>query len=574
MKKQTIILMVGILGLLVGGLFVSAQQGSVEDLISSYSFDYFGPEIDVEGVNDYMSDEDSNGQNDTLYFNVSVHNATSGDYKFYIDVEVEGTKVIGSATHNIASVPASRLINVSTELISGDMFNYTLRVYDSSGSLVYRESGFETQQYGPYEEGYSVITIDDANIGNDLIRVDLDINSSKSLTEDVSVFMKHNDDFISSTKSVSLSTGSNDIEIDFDNETIKSTHYNGTYLIERVQVGDKIIRVNHTTDSYDYETFAKTSYIRSYDDSFIDTNSNNLSEVLQIATILNIKQSGSYTVENYVYGLDGRHLSTISDTQTLGTGEQTVYMNISGPDIYSSQIDGPYEIIYSKLISGNETIDSRQNAFLTNISSYRDFERPPLPDLDISLNVHYNGTDNLVNVTVSNEGNATAFNVFVDLLDANSSYRGEDSVAVLNASDSALFEFVANGTAENSTFVGVVDFNNLVDESDEVNNVASNLEFITPEIDVTELNVVYQNSTERIFMFAVNNTLNVTINQIEWLFDTGDDNYSSEVNASLASGEEYYVYLYHNYSSSGNYSVTATAQNTEYSDMETIETVI
>jgi len=90
------------------------------------------------------------------------------------------------------------------------------------------------------------------------------------------------------------------------------------------------------------------------------------------------------------------------------------------------------------------------------------------------MDVYYNGSDNLVNVSVYNIGTTTAFNIFVDIFDTNDTYEGQDSLAVLNVSDSHLFNFVANGTVNNSIFIAVVDFDNLVDEINESNNVVSN----------------------------------------------------------------------------------------------------
>lgn len=93
------------------------------------------------------------------------------------------------------------------------------------------------------------------------------------------------------------------------------------------------------------------------------------------------------------------------------------------------------------------------------------------------------------------------------------------------------------------------------------------------QIDVHNLEVVYSNNTQRIFKFAVKN-MNDSLLGISWNLTTGNNNFSSQNMSVLNSEEDLFVYIYNNYTSSGNYSVTAYAEADSYSDSETIGVTI
>jgi len=87
-------------------------------------------------------------------------------------------------------------------------------------------------------------------------------------------------------------------------------------------------------------------------------------------------------------------------------------------------------------------------------------------------------------------------------------------------------------------------------------------------LDLNALEEVYSSGTERVFRFLINNTLGSSISGINWKVDTGEDTLGSETSMDLTSNEEGYVFIYHNYGSSGTYRIRATAESSSYIDME------
>ena len=208
-KQKTIAFVIGTIFIF---LITQVSAMTLQELLEGYSFDYAGEKIGVMNVTDFMQDTNSNSLNDTIFFNISIYNATSGDYAFYIDVDDNDTTLTQIASYNINSVPTSVMVNISSFLLSGkSIFNYTLRIYDSDDSLVYRRGRIPTKTYNSYEKGYIIMNIKDENIGNNYIRFNVTVNSTRSITENVSVHLSYNESSISFTNQTQLSIGVNNI---------------------------------------------------------------------------------------------------------------------------------------------------------------------------------------------------------------------------------------------------------------------------------------------------------------------------------------------------------------------------
>jgi hypothetical protein len=305
------------------------------------------------------------------------------------------------------------------------------------------------------------------------LRINVSLNVTDNKTSNITVFLSFDNNSISAIAQASLITPFAIVSVDFDNETIKSTHYNGTYNIRTIKVDDKIISTDYTTAVYDYEAFAKTSYIKNISSYTIDNNSNNLTDILRFNVTINVKTANNYTLEGAIYDSDSNLIAYLSKNQSLSAGTQIVSLDLQGSTIYSTYQSGELQLANILLFAGNSTQDVLYSPYTTSHYSFFEFERPPLPDLTVNMTVLNNGSEKIINLTVQNIGFAPAFNVFLDLLD-NSTYSTQESIAYLNINESQNFTFTINSTYNNSYFTAIVDLDNRVDESDESNNLASN----------------------------------------------------------------------------------------------------
>lgn len=472
--KKIIKLIVGLFILIVSISLVSAL--TINELIDSTNFDYYTGDINVTGFSDSMSDKNGDGKNDTLTITLDVYVNQSGTYDFIVDLEETYGVLTNNSNKSFSTGSDTIDINFDTRLFNQDKHNYSVRIYDANYTLVYRKDDQETDTYTDYEKGINITSITDENVNNDIIRINLTLNVTDSQTVNITAFLKYNDSYISSSKQETLNQGIQTVSIDFDNETIKSTHYNNNFTLDLVAVGNKIFDTNYSTAIYNYEDFAKTSYIKNFTSGTVDTNSNNLSEFLEINTTLNIKSDDSYELKGELYDLFDNHVVNFSKTESLTTGINKVQIRINGTDIYTSNIDGPYLINYIKLLnSSGDTVDYLYQPYTTNISYYTDYERPPLPDLYIDMDVGFDDLTNITNITlnVSNIGQAPAFNVFTDLFD-NSTYSDNRTKSYLNISESLIYNFTISDTSSDTIYTAIVDLGNYVDESNESNNIVDN----------------------------------------------------------------------------------------------------
>src|SRR3989338_2270566 len=183
----------------------SASNLTLQDLINSYNYDYTDGTINITAKNNYMIDTNSNSINDTLVFNLTS-NLSSGTYYAYVDLDDLNGKIISSISKTLTTQDTNFIINFSTALLSQQRYNYTLRIEDSGNILVYEENSFETNYYGGYESGTSIIYINDRKVNNDL-QINLTLNVTRNESVNITVSMGYNDSSISETAEAILATG-------------------------------------------------------------------------------------------------------------------------------------------------------------------------------------------------------------------------------------------------------------------------------------------------------------------------------------------------------------------------------
>lgn len=445
---------------------------TIDELSDSSTFDFSAGNLNITFFNNSMIDSNSDGVNDTLIINLTLNVNIPGDYVFIVDIQ--DANVIASNQTNDTFILGTDYINITfdSKLFSQNKFNYSVSAYNSSSNmLVYRKDNLSTHIHESYDQGITISSISDQSISNNLLRINLNIEDADAQTVNVTVVMMHNDSFITATEEKTLIAGSQSISIDFDNETIKSTHYIGNFTVDQVVIGNKIIDTNVNTSVYDYEDFAKTSYIQGFNFSYVDTNANNLSEFLELNFSTNIKSSGTYKIEYGLYDFFDNFILNFSQTESFSAGINIIQTRINGTDIYASTINGPYLIKYVNLFKGDNLADTVFELFQTNLSYYTDFKRPPLPDLTITINTANfdNGITN-ISLNVSNQGTAPAFNILIDLFD-NITYSNTPVIPLLNISQFQILNYSVDNSSFDTLYTAIVDFNDYIDESNESNNV-------------------------------------------------------------------------------------------------------
>ena len=231
---------------------------TIDELIDSFNYNYTNGSINVVGKTDFMLDQNNNGIPDTLAIQLTNSVPADDTFNLIISLMDKENIFINSTTKLITSSDNIVQINFPTELFESNKFNYTLEITNQNNELVYREYKTETNFYSNYEKGTTITKVTDENVNNNILRINLTVNSTSTATKNVTVTLSTNSSTISKTEEKTLNNGSQVISINFDNETIKSTHNNGKFLITNAVIGNKNFKVNKNTSSYNYENFAKT----------------------------------------------------------------------------------------------------------------------------------------------------------------------------------------------------------------------------------------------------------------------------------------------------------------------------
>ena len=446
---------------------------TIDELISSYDYSYYNYTINVTNFNDTMQDKSVNGINDTLSINLTTNVAVASTYKFIVMLD-DSNSILINTTNKTVNVGINKVdVNFDTALIHDKQFNYTVKILDASGNLIYRNNVSLTQLYNePYETGTNITNITDINIDNTNLSINVTVNSSKAETLNITVVLAYNSSTISATEEKTLVSGLQNVSILFDNETLKSTHYNGSFNISTVIISQKVINTGYKTAEYNYETFAKTSYIINSTSFFVDTNNNNLSDYLGFNFTMNIKEEGTYIIYGELYDLYDNYIANFTQGTYLTVGEKYLEVYINGSEIYITRIDGPYKLLLTKLSKDGNTDDILYDMHVTNNTFYTDFEPPERPDLTINLNVAWDSVLAKTNLTfnITNKGLIPAFNIFIDVFD-NSTYAIKNSVFYLPAGESYIFNTSYANTSDKTYYIAIADFYNYVDEFNESNNV-------------------------------------------------------------------------------------------------------
>src|SRR3989338_6620961 len=461
-----------VLAMLFVLLLPLAYSITLKDLIDFFSFDFSSDEIDIISHSDLMIDKDGNGINDTLIIELEA-DAEQNDYLVVVDLH--DSQVITNETNKTLSGMQKFNITFPTEFLTESRFNYTIKIFDSNYSLKFTEESIETNNYSIYEKGISIINVSDRSV-NSAIELNLTLNSTRNGSYEVIAYLEYNDSKISSrNENHSILPGLNNITLRFGNETIKNAHYIGNYSLSSVKYNGKLMKFSHTTQEYDYKDFAQTSFFSGFSDGDFDTDNNGLVDYFAINASLEIKENGLYGIEMELHDLLDNFIGKANKNGTFAIGTNNAILEFNGTSVYSRKLDGPFIIKSIRLGKGNATVDSLIDAYTTKAYNYADFEKPDMPDIRVKISFsdgYRYGLNNLsANITITNEGKANAFNIFIDIFN-NDSFSRNESLMMLREGESRTYEMNLEN-ASDLEFDAIADFDNFAEESNESNNIAN-----------------------------------------------------------------------------------------------------
>lgn len=521
---------------------------SIKELISRYVFSTQTQQMNVTNYIDFMIDKNNNGLNDTLIFELTTNN-TSGTFIFVINL-FDKNGILTNETKKTLNAGINKLnISFDSIFLSQSQFNYSIKIYNSSYSLKYRKDNILTQNYSNYEEGLKILNIKDST-ENKTLKINVTINSSINGLFETTIFLTYNNSVISAKGNKSINNSVQNLILNFNNETLKRTHYGGSFNISSVKIGKKVIKTNFTTAFYNFKDFATTAYIFNFADYGIDTNNNFKYNILQINTSAQITEDNHYTIILALYDLFDNLIEIKNITTFLNIGNNSIFLQINGSRIYDKKLNGPFIIKYIELYGNYILTDQIKDAYVTGNYNFNDFDSPSLPDLKAEISVsdgyHYGVANITMNFTFKNIGNKHAFNVFTEIFDNKTFFKSNKS-NILNIDSQITYQINFTNISD-FEISAIADLQDFVEELNESNNA---------ERVIIKLN-------KRPILISISNiTFNETDNIIINLSasDPNEDTLSFSINSSRFSNNFNIFEWNTTTTDSGDYTLSATASD-------------
>ena len=246
------------------------------------------------------------------------------------------------------------------------------------------------------------------------INVGLDVTREDSFEISGNLYGSGGTLISNATNVITLTSGSHDIPLNFDGTTIADANISGRFLLDEVIVTDfdadtitEMATKVYTTSVYSASQFQHDP-IRltgTITDTGVDTDANDLYELLRVNTPLDVQHAGAYTVTVSLTDGNGRGITGFTWPYTLTAGLNTLALDFNGPSINLYNADGPYQV-KNFLISrtSTETLEVT-DLHTTQPYSYTTFEADtvapssainPLPAVITTtpvINVTWSGSD-------------------------------------------------------------------------------------------------------------------------------------------------------------------------------------
>ena len=477
-----------------------AYSLSIKDLIARYSFSATSPQMNVTEFKDFMIDKNSNGINDTLVFELTTNNAD--DIFIFVINLLDKNGILTNETNVTLNAGINKLnIMLNTILLSQNQFNYSVKIYNSSFSLKYRKDNILTQEYTNYEKGFEILSIKDSKVDK-MLKVNVTINSYINGTFETILFLAYNNSIISIKENKTITNSIQDLIFNFDNETIKRTHYIGNFNISSVKIGKKVIKINAVISFYDFRDFAETAYLSEFSDTGIDTDNDDEFNLLQINANAKIFNDNHYNILLGLYDLFDNIVEIKNTTFFLASGDNNLSILINGSKIYGKKLNGPFIVKYTKLFENGNLVDLINNAYITGNYNFNDFNKPNLPDLIVNISAsgeyHYGINNVSIEVIIKNTGNKHAFNVFAEIFD-NNTFTKTNKSNLLNVNSQIVHKFNFTNFSD-FEITAIADLNDFVEELNESNNAERLIIKLNKKPTLEPINNITINETAKIII--------------------------------------------------------------------------
>ncbi len=367
--------------------------------------DFVIPETELLSMDEKGIDSDGNGYYDDLRVKATLNIHQEDDYT----IKSELSTLFGSTVQTLTFTQQLGMRRQTVNLNFDGKELYRLggrnRTFEVSFELeretekvIERENALTTRLYNYTDferpdvlcEGITseepVDKDDDGRYDELVFTVQLDVNSNGEYQIHSDLYNPGVYQKIATTSTeVTLSEGSETVELVFDGTKIFRSRIDGKYVLQSVSIYKKgnltsSKTVDHQTSSYSWKDFQPLdAYIVNCTADPIDRDQDGVYGDLQAEITVDVSEGGNYTLSVSLYSEGGYYLTEKTLSKELSEGTHKLQVNLSGKLIKIKQKDGPYVLEEVTLKSDGKTIDSLENAYTTESYGYDDFEEKEHP---------------------------------------------------------------------------------------------------------------------------------------------------------------------------------------------------
>ncbi|MBI2139460.1 hypothetical protein HYU14_00935 [Candidatus Woesearchaeota archaeon] len=456
----------------------SVYSLSLPDLLSSYDFSYTGPEMNITNFTVGANDTEGNASYEQLLIHILTNNQ-AGNYSFTGDLYKDGRWIttvtefysIQSGSNNVTLAYEATLLTDGAYNLSLTVQKDFLTVYQrqNAHSFDYDSADFVQPAFSASADSFGLLDTN-ANGRAEFLQVNGTINTTLTGDFNLSMQIKGGNSSLGTKKLVSLAAGQNSFSVSINGSQLKKLRLeNGTVyqLIIRDGVNYLFELGLNTSYGLDELEAGQTLFADSFEEGTADLNGNNQTDLLEFNISLLVEGAGNYNISfDLVDPFNGFVLSE-KKSFSLASGLQKAAFPVNGTMVFLSKLNGPYKIKSLLLEQGNITLDAAGEAYTTKPYTFADFEQPPFADIAVN-NPRTNATH--ITFEASNGGDANAFSFSVAAFSSNLTQLDEHIIDILAPGESKSISLKANSSQDSSFFI-IADFDNLVDEANETNNI-------------------------------------------------------------------------------------------------------
>ncbi|MCB9370280.1 hypothetical protein H6501_01650 [Candidatus Woesearchaeota archaeon] len=438
----------------------------LDDLLDSYDYDFNSSLLNIESVSDSLVDT----TNDTLLdqLNILVHTNLSNS-SYYVIVSLDAPQSTLVSYTNLENSTAT--LSFPTEDIIVFPAKYSVEVRDESFNLLSLRSNLSTGNYSTYDLGPNISVLSDSNFNNESLDFSFLVTAPSAKETTITLTLQTNSSqSLEYTQNISLSAGSQTLTVSIPAEQIFNTHSTGPFFLETIALGNKLIFVNYTSLSYTFSDFASDSYISNFSSVLSDEDNNSLYDFLNLNFEIESFDAQSYLLSFALYDEEQTFILRSNKSLTASLGTQTIEVPIDTRELHGFSLDS-LKVTGVQLLRQGVQVDSLPfPLFIENISSVA-LELPDLPDLTLSLTSFFNTSlqSTQLFLEVKNQGLAPAFNSKLEIF--SSTFENTTLIPYLASNESLVFTYSIPSDSEGTLYTALIDIQNLVEESNESNNI-------------------------------------------------------------------------------------------------------